>query len=535
MKTETIVGLFIIVAIGVFFYLSISIGSFRFDKDRYDFYKAYFDDTGGLEVKDQVKIAGVDVGWVERISLDPSGKAIISFRIRKENKLAKNAYAIIRQETFLGNKYLEVATGDSSTGILLPGSALGRPSQAPPTIGDLLNKFGDIADSINQVASSLKSVVASREGEDNLKQAISGFAKASESIANFSGVLERALERNENNLSATFSNFEDVTGSLKKGVPSFTDNFKKISSGLDTKFFPGVDSVTTKLADNTLPQFTSDFKSFSSKTGKAMESLEDVSVQAREGFREAEQVMEKINTGKGLVGKLINEDETYTDFRRTIRNFKDQTTKMQQLDVLVDMHSESMIRDWNSKGYLDIKLRPAEDYFYNIQLAVDERGSIDRKVYYKKRFDSIGNQITTENDFHPDVLEVDEQTKWKSLFGFQFGKRFDHLALRVGLFEGTFGMGADYYIPLRTDKFHWISSFEAFDFRGINRRDDTRPHVKWLNRIFFLRNLYTNFGVDDMFSKKTATPFFGAGFKFGDRDLKYVLPSLPVTSLGGGK
>jgi ABC-type transporter Mla subunit MlaD len=49
-KLETSVGLFILVAIGLFLYLSINIRAIRFDKDQYNTYKAYFDDTSGLVV-----------------------------------------------------------------------------------------------------------------------------------------------------------------------------------------------------------------------------------------------------------------------------------------------------------------------------------------------------------------------------------------------------------------------------------------------------------------------------------------------------
>ena len=69
MNQETHVGLFILVAVGIFLYLSINIRAIRFDKDQYNTYKAYFDDTSGLNVKAPVKIAGVDVGWVEEIKL----------------------------------------------------------------------------------------------------------------------------------------------------------------------------------------------------------------------------------------------------------------------------------------------------------------------------------------------------------------------------------------------------------------------------------------------------------------------------------
>jgi phospholipid/cholesterol/gamma-HCH transport system substrate-binding protein len=199
-KTETIVGLFLLGALAVFLYLSMSIGSFRLDRDRYHFYKAYFDDTGGLESKDPVKIAGVDVGWVSELKLPADGgKAMVIFRVKKDHKLAKNAYAMIRQEGFFGPKYLELDPGDSSTGILLPGSALGAPAQAPASWGELINKFSDIASHFKSVATSLQSAIGTREGEENLKLALRSVAQASDRMAHFSDIMERTLEKNEAN------------------------------------------------------------------------------------------------------------------------------------------------------------------------------------------------------------------------------------------------------------------------------------------------------------------------------------------------
>jgi len=66
-KVETRVGFFILCAIGIFFYLSINIKAFRFDKNKYHEYITYFDDTGGVSTKAPVRIAGVEVGWVESL------------------------------------------------------------------------------------------------------------------------------------------------------------------------------------------------------------------------------------------------------------------------------------------------------------------------------------------------------------------------------------------------------------------------------------------------------------------------------------
>ena len=375
------------------------------------------------------------------------------------------------------------------------------------------------------MARSFKSVFASREGEGNMRDALKGLSLASERIANFSGVLERTLERNEDNMNRMLTDFKYFAETLRRDSPSITRDLRGAASQLNSKVFPSISSGMDEV------------KRVSGKMGDAMEGMEDAAVQARESFKEIEQVAEKINTGKGLVGKIINEDETYTDFKKTMQGLRDYTSKLHSLDILVDMHSETMLRDWKDKAYFELKFRPSEDYFYTFQLAASERGSFTREVHYNKRFDEKGNKLTapTATDLYryPDRLELIKQKKYDILFGFQFGKRFDRLAFRLGLFENTFGAGVDYYVPLNTDKVHWVTTFEAFDFKGVNRLDDTRPHLKWLNKLYFMKHIYTSFGFDDIYSKHTANPFWGGGIRFGDKDLKYLLPSLPIGNLKG--
>ena len=80
---------------------------------------------------------------------------------------------------------------------------------------------------------------------------------------------------------------------------------------------------------------------------------------------------------------------------------------------------------------------------------------------------------------------------------------------------------------LKPDKVHWITTLEAFDFRGVKRINDSRPHLKWMNRLFFMKHIYTTFGIDDMVSNERVTPFWGGGIRFNDDDLKYVFSLLP--------
>ena len=51
--------------------MGFSIGVFRFDRGNYYAYTIGFNDISGLVRKAEVKIAGVKVGWVEDIILQP--------------------------------------------------------------------------------------------------------------------------------------------------------------------------------------------------------------------------------------------------------------------------------------------------------------------------------------------------------------------------------------------------------------------------------------------------------------------------------
>jgi hypothetical protein len=186
-----------------------------------------------------------------------------------------------------------------------------------------------------------------------------------------------------------------------------------------------------------------------------------------------------------------------------------------------------------------MRIYPTEDKFYLIQLAVSERGYIDRFAVSKAYKDLKGDLVDTRKLLLTDAERLEDvftteravilRNSYK--FGLQFGKIFGDIALRFGLFEGFAGFGVDFEIPLRSNRFRWITTFELFDLRGWNRRgveatDDRRPHAKWINRMFVLDNIYFTFGADDFASKRNANTFVGAGVRFCDDDVKFLLSNV---------
>ncbi|HXW86266.1 MAG TPA: hypothetical protein VEK38_02890, partial [Candidatus Bathyarchaeia archaeon] len=185
-------------------------------------------------------------------------------------------------------------------------------------------------------------------------------------------------------------------------------------------------------------------------------------------------------------------------------------------------------------SYFDVRIHPSEGHFYIVQFVGTQKGFVYRKEVRADLIQGEENPVEVDQFVFENVdpterafrLRKTRIERNKFLLSLQFAKIFKDIAVRFGLFENTGGIGIDIDLPLRTNNFRWVTSFEAFDTIGWNRIDDRRPHLKWLNRMFFMRNLYITFGADDFISKRNASAFVGGGIRFDDRDIKYFASSI---------
>ena len=499
-KAETSVGLFVLVAVIIFLYMTFQIGVLRLDRSRYYDYTVYFYDVSGLSKKADVQIAGVKVGWVEDIELMNNGQQVRAHvKVLKEYSLYNDAYGLIRQDGLLGTKYLEIIPGDPLLAKIKAGGVLMKPSKEPVAVDAILSEFQDIARNLHDITDSLRNVVGGDAGTQRLEHAIDSFNQATENFAAASHSFDSLIDRNE-------LVFEDMLADLR----GFSHDLREEFPGLSRDIREGVD------------RFTNDF-------GRASEPISKIA--------------DKISRGEGVIGMLISDEEASRDSRIAIEGLRKYFEKIDRLAIVFDSWVESMYGFGNkidfrdAKGYFNVRIHPTEDYFYLLGVMGSYSGRIFRTYTERRWFDNACKELD------PTEMNLDDWAKLKFapiktkevrifdqwLLNAQFGKIYDNLACRVGLFEGTFGFAADYDIPFDcSSSFRWVTTLEAFDFFGRNRLDDTRVHLKWLNKLFFTESLYVTFGADDFISETNRNAFFGAGFRFADDDVKYIFSKLTV-------
>jgi phospholipid/cholesterol/gamma-HCH transport system substrate-binding protein len=123
-KLELLVGAFVVLGLAAVLYLTIKLGAgSMLGGDTYTV-QARFTNAGGLNSGSSVVVAGVSVGRVESIRVDPTDfSAIATFRVMSGLKLPTDTMASIKTTGLIGDKYVLLAPGAEEAS-LAPGDLI---------------------------------------------------------------------------------------------------------------------------------------------------------------------------------------------------------------------------------------------------------------------------------------------------------------------------------------------------------------------------------------------------------------------------
>jgi phospholipid/cholesterol/gamma-HCH transport system substrate-binding protein len=110
------VGIFVAIGIGAILFLALRVGNLvSFGTTPGYRLEARFDNIGGLKVRAPVKAAGVVVGRVESVRLDPTTyQAVVSMRIDQGYEFTTDTIASILTSGLLGEVYIGLDAGGAT-------------------------------------------------------------------------------------------------------------------------------------------------------------------------------------------------------------------------------------------------------------------------------------------------------------------------------------------------------------------------------------------------------------------------------------
>ncbi|MEO8383563.1 MAG: MlaD family protein [Acidobacteriota bacterium] len=512
MTSAAKVGIVMLIALAVLGYFVLRIEDISLSRSKTTRQvKAVFDDVAGLDDESAVRIAGVRKGHVTDIKVQPDGRAVVTMTVDDDVPLHSNAVAKVANLGLLGEKYIELDPGTLQAPVLADGNITLRGVQ-PASFDDVTDQVAAIANDVKAITTSMRAVMAGPTGQQRLEEIV-------ENVRLVTADMRALVASNRQNIDATLGNAREITAQLRVEIPRLADSIDRVAQQMGGTVGENREDVR---------QVVTNLRGLSSDLRVTADNLNEITGRVR--------------NGEGTVGKLFTSDEAHDRLTGALSSVESGVKSLQetlgranriQLDLGIradymaglsttDQEIAGVKTDFggNSRSVLGLRLipNPENNRFYNIELSDDPRGKRRDKINVETRTNPATGQsettVTETSRFERDYL-VSGQVGWQL---------DPSLAVRVGLFDSTGGVGADYRLNDRLQV-----TGEAFDFG--QRRDDN-PHVRLFGEYTVRKEkprtprLFVTTGVDNALNDTAFT--FGGGLRWRDEDLKYLIGSIPL-------
>lgn len=245
-------------------------------------YHTHFTSSVGLKVGDPVRMAGVAVGKIVKISIDGL-QVRVDFLVDEETEIRTGSIARVRQMNLLGGQFLGLGFGLSTEAVLPPGSKIVSAegtnidqliTNLDKNQQQLFNKIDSIVTKIDNGEGLVGMLLTDTELSQDLKSAVASLTKLTAKLSDSDAV---------GNLVDTLDNLKVITASLRNG-------------------------------EGTLGRLVTE---------------DELYENVNNAFADLSVVVKKIKDGDGLLGKMLTEDETYADLQKTMANLRSITDKIE--------------------------------------------------------------------------------------------------------------------------------------------------------------------------------------------------------------
>ncbi len=285
MSLEQKSGIFILILLVVAVFLIFSRGRLSIFKGGYGI-GVSFDFVGGLETGGPVRVSGVRVGEVKDIKIvyeKEKLEVLVRLWLKKDVKLGQGSQVFIRSLGLIGEKYVEI----------LP---------APPTALPLI-KNGDIVKGIDPIPMEKYFSL----GEDITRNLNKIIVSAQEFISD---------KRLKNSIINTA---EEIEGLAAKGRIFISEAQSLLSEG--KKSLDGFNQLLKENREN--------LSLLLSNSQEAASNLKETSAKAT-------QILEKISSGEGTLGALLQDKEIYENLKTTIAKFEIMAQNLERMTNEID-------------------------------------------------------------------------------------------------------------------------------------------------------------------------------------------------------
>jgi phospholipid/cholesterol/gamma-HCH transport system substrate-binding protein len=314
-RTEAAVGLVTIIAFLLLVIFTINIKKALFFSRTYDV-NVYFERIKGLAVGSPVNVYGVVAGEVKKIEYVRGERHVrVVLAIKSNIRIYENAVIRVSTSGLVGETYVEIDAGTPDHPALVEGSNIN--GAAMVDMYDVLSLTPSIVEDISVAIKSFRELVSSEKTKESLTNIISRMdsitAKLDTLLSDSSNNVNVAVENLKNlteKASALIDRIDKIVATsepdIKRARISLQETVENLRRDIET-IFEQANTILDRVSTTTLE--------LSSFVHENRAELTNISKNLSEASDRVNQIVAKIEEGKGTIGLLVNDPKPFYALR----------------------------------------------------------------------------------------------------------------------------------------------------------------------------------------------------------------------------
>ncbi len=285
---ERLVGLFILSAIAILFgLLFLSSQTLRLFDSRITLY-AFIQNPVGVSADTDVRISGITVGSVKKISLNPDNLFKVELSIFEDfnGLIRSNSRASVSKLAFIGDSIINITPGDANRPLLASGSTITVDETL--TIDQMITNLKPVLDKINNSVNKIATVIGNLPG-DALNESLYNVADASKNLKQ----ITQQVNRGQGTASALINDRQAYQALLNT-----------IASLQDTLADAQLTMQNTRQATTDLPKLIADLQATIKTIRQESSQLPELSNSTRNLLDDAQKTVDAINSTWPISGNI---------------------------------------------------------------------------------------------------------------------------------------------------------------------------------------------------------------------------------------
>jgi len=314
MSREVRLGILAILTIGL------AIWGYKFVKGKNIFKKTktfylVYDNVDQLTVASPVLINGYKIGSVLDIKLNPKDTKSILVTIEVDGNIdyPKNTNAVLQSDGVVGGKVINVSFDQPCSGAncaqdedFLNAQVVGL---IESMLGADISKYSStVKQSVGGAMDTILTQLSDKENPSPINKSLWKMEETMDNLANATKTMNSLMNSSYGNLKTTLSNMATLSNSLAESdaqIKGLLENLDAISSEMrKIQLTPTLDAANGALA----------------QAGTLMMGMDSTLLNTNESFEELTALLQNMNTGDGLLPKLLNDKEFSDNIELSTKN-----------------------------------------------------------------------------------------------------------------------------------------------------------------------------------------------------------------------